>query len=176
MATLGEIEELAKAFAAARSELSDKVGAVERLVERIKRRRIAGIKSAVARAAEAQDRLHAAIDSAPELFQKPKSLVLHGVRVGYQKQRGQLTIEDETQTVRLIRKYFPAEFDRLVKVSEKPLKPALNQLSAAELRRLGVTVEADTEAVLIKPTDSEVDKLVDALLKESQADDEKVPA
>jgi len=45
-------------------------------------------------------------------------------------------------------------------------KAALANISVADLKRIGCTITDDIDAVLIKPTDSEVDKLVMALLKE----------
>ncbi len=45
---------------------------------------------------------------------------------------------------------------------------AVSDLTGADLKRLGIRIEADTEAVVIKPTDSEVDKLVEALLADAE--------
>ena len=38
----------------------------------------------------------------------------------------------------------------------------------AELKRIGVTVEETGDQIVIKPTDSEVDKLVNALLADAE--------
>ena len=44
---------------------------------------------------------------------------------------------------------------------------ALGDLLADELKKLGISVTEGGDAIFIKPVDSAVDKLVDALLKEA---------
>ena len=51
------------------------------------------------------------------------------------------------------------------------MKDALAQLPAAELHKLGVQVEEAGDRVYIKASDSEVDKLVVAILKEGAVDE-----
>ena len=41
----------------------------------------------------------------------------------------------------------------------------VQELSAAELKKIGVTVTDAGDQTVVKPVDSEVDKMVDALLK-----------
>ena len=74
--------------------------------------------------------------------------------------------EDDSQVVKLIQKHFPEQFDVLVKTIEKPIKDSLANLSVADLKRIGVTVTDSGDCVVIKSMDSEIDKLVDALLKD----------
>jgi hypothetical protein len=66
-----------------------------------------------------------------------------------------------------IKKHLPEQADVLIKLKETPVKDALAQLSAAELKKLGVTVSEAGDQVVVKPVDSEVDKMVDALMKEA---------
>jgi hypothetical protein len=93
--------------------------------------------------------------------------------LGYQKGKGKIDWEDPDQVVRLIKKHFPEQADVLIATSEKPVKEALNGLSAAELKKIGVSVVEGGEVIFIKPTDSAVDKMVDALLKEATQDIEE---
>ncbi len=113
------------------------------------------------------DALRTLIGKAPELFVKPKSMTINGIKLGYQKGKGKIEWEDPDQVVRLIKKHFPEQADVLITTTEKPIKDALNGLTAAELKKLGISVVEGGEAIFIKPTDSAVDKLVDALLKEA---------
>ena len=166
--TLTEIEHHARAYADARRVLSERVQALQAEIESAKRRRLVGIKNAVAASADAHDGLLAAIQAAPELFARPRTKVLSGIRLGYVKQKGKLMISDADKTLQLIRRHFPEQADSLIKTTEKPLKTALEQLSVAELKRIGVTLLDDGDKIVIKPTDSEVDKLVDALLAEAE--------
>ena len=72
-----------------------------------------------------------------------------------------------------IKKHLPEQADVLIRTKEAPVKEALAQLTAAELKKIGVTIEDAGDTVVIKPVDSEVDKLVDALLKGAASDEEQ---
>lgn len=168
MATLNEIERAAQAYADARSTLTAHVQELNNEIELAKRGRLAAIRRAVARAADKQSELSALIADNRALFDKPKTRVLHGVKVGYQKQPGAIEIADETATLERIKKMFAEDremLEQLIKTTEKPIKDALGELSGDKLKKLGVKVTDDTDKVIIKPADSEVDKIVDALLK-----------
>lgn len=88
------------------------------------------------------------------------------MKVGYQKGKGTISFEDADSVVARIKKHLPDQADVLIKLKETPVKDALAQLSAADLKKIGVTVSEAGDQVVIKPVDSEVDKMVDALLKD----------
>lgn len=165
MVDLDMVETATRLYANTREVLASKVRQLEAEVEAVKRQRLPGIKAALARAAEAEGRLRMVIQAAPELFERPRTLILHGVKVGYRKASGKLVWDDPDQVVALIRKHYPDQADVLIVTTEKPSKSALAQMSAAELKRLGVRVSDCGDEVVIAPTDSEVDKLVEALLE-----------
>jgi len=166
MATLAEIEMMCRDYALARSALKEKVEALNEEIERLKRQRLPQIRKAVEMAAERQNALRTAVSESPELFQKPKTQIFHGIEIGFRKGKGQLVWEDEEQVVRLIHKYYPEEYETYLKITERPIKTALAQLSVNELRRLGVTVIETGDEVIIKATDTEIDRLVNSLLKD----------
>lgn len=168
MATLADIEQHTRRYADARDLLASRVQALQDDIEAAKRRKLSGIKKAVAAAAEARDKLQSAIEASPELFQKPRTLVIAGVRVGYTKGAGKLSFDDPARVGALIRRHYPDQAEALIKVTETPIRKALGNLSVAELKRIGVTVEETGDQVVIKPTDSEVDKLVGALLADAE--------
>jgi len=170
MATLNEIDTLAKKYSDARFALTAHVDALNEAVREAKRKHLAAIKRTLAAASEARADLHAALEESADLFVKPRSVVVHGIKVGFQKGKGKIEYDDADQVVKLIRKHYAEQFDALVKTTERPIKEALANLSAAELKRLGITVEETGDVVLIKAVDSDVDKLVTALLKESEED------
>ncbi|WP_430391106.1 host-nuclease inhibitor Gam family protein [Dyella sp. 20L07] len=161
-----EIENLAKQFSGARNELAERLQALRDEQETATRRRLQGIKNALARFTAAHAELKDAVESGQSLFQKPKTRILHGIKVGFVKQKGKLDFTDDDAVVRLIRKHFPEQFDALVKTTEKPVKASLANLPASDLKRLGVTVSADGEAVVVAPVDGELDKLIKALIND----------
>ena len=168
MTTLADIEKQTRAYAAARDVLTERVQMLEADIEAAKRRRLRGIKEAVRKVKDIEAALHNSIEGAPHLFQKPRTLVISGIRIGITKGKGKISFSEPDQVVRLIRRHFPNQADTLVAVKETPVKKALANLSVAELKRIGVIVEETGDEVMIKPTDSNVDKLVAALLKEAR--------
>ena len=165
--TLDDIERASKAYAEQRTRLGELVSDFNDEMIMLKKDHLPGIKRALNRAAEKQLALQQLIESAPDLFLKPRTVIFHGVKVGYIKQKGSIKITDEDRTVALIRKYLPDQVETLIRTVDTPHKPALVQLSVADLKRVGCTVIETSDAVVIKAVDSEVDKMVDALLKDA---------
>lgn len=159
------ISKQAEVFAKAHSLLAEKVTALNDGLAALRRSHLPDIRRAVTRATEAQDALHALIDTHPECFTRPKTRVIAGVKLGYGKGKGKITFDDADTVVARIKKHLPEQIDVLICQKETPVKDALAQLSAADLKKLGVTVSDAGEKVVIKPVDSDVGKLVDALLK-----------
>jgi hypothetical protein len=166
MATLGEIELLTKDYSDSYSKLSDKVQELNDEIEASKRRHMRYIKTFAEEALERKSKLSNAIEESKDLFTQPKSIVIHGMKVGLQKGKGKITIPDEEKTILLIKKILPDQADILIKTEEKLVKPALNNLTAGDLKKVGLNLVESTDEVMIKPTGSDIDKIVNALLKE----------
>ena len=169
--TIGDIEVLAKSYADRRVLLAERLTALERDLNAIKSKHMKELKRHVALTAECQTDLANAIDGSPELFDKPKTRILHGIKVGFRKGKGKIEWEDDAQLVALIKKKFPDFADDLIITTEVPSATGLQELDASELRKLGVTVEEAGEQVVVKAVDSDVEKLVKALLKGAMDED-----
>jgi len=170
MATLTEIERSAKEFSDARKVLRDRVEVLDEGIRALKKRYLPGIRSAVENAKEKQANLSDSIAGSRDLFIKPRTMTLFGIRFGIEKQKGKLEWEKSAipGIVKLIKKLFPDSWETYVKVKEDPMKKTLATLPSADLKKLGIQVTETGDAVVIKPVDSEVDKLVDALLNEKK--------
>lgn len=166
--TMETIESQAKAFAGARSELAERLDALRDEQEAAKRRRLQGIKNALARMQDAHAELRSSLESSPELFEQPKTRVLHGIRVGWMKQRGKLEISDAEACVAALRRVLGDEATAYIKVTEAPIRTALATLPAKDLKRVGVTLTDDVDAVVIKAADGDLDKLLDALIGDAE--------
>jgi hypothetical protein len=174
MSDLDSISKQADAFAAARTLLAERVTALNDGMAQLRRQHIAGIKRALAKAAEAEAALRELVQANPAAFAKPRTRVFNGVKVGFQKGKGVLNIPDVAAVIARIKKHMPDQADLLIATTEKPVKDALAQLDGADLKKLGITITDAGDQVVVKPVDSEVDKLVDALLKDAVgADDEQ---
>lgn len=167
MATLIEIETKAKAYADERNSLADVVANVNEQLEAIKRKWLPVIKRRVAATSEAHSVLKAAIEASPELFVKPRTVQVHGVKVGLQKGKGKVTWDDDDKVVKLIKKHLVESADVLINTKETPNKEAIASLAVADIKRIGCSVSDTGDEVVIKMTDGGVDKIVKALLKDA---------
>jgi hypothetical protein len=168
MKTLAEIEILARQLADARQNLRDGLDEFESETSAIKKKFMPALRRAVEKTAQRHEALRQAIAEAPELFVKPKTVIFHGIRLGYQKSKGEITWEDESQVLKLIKKHFPDDWETYVKATEKVMKSALAGLPVSDLKKIGVTVVETGDEVFIKSTDSEIDKMIDTLLKDEE--------
>jgi hypothetical protein len=171
------IDYLAHQYANNRELLAERVAKFEAEVTAVRTRLLPGIKTAAAAAANVQGDLSAEITRHPELFEKPRTMTLRGIKLGYQKGKGKITWDDDAKVIAAIRRTFAQDTaDKLIAIVERPVKDALANLPAHELRRLGVQVEEAGDHVYIKASDSEVDKLVARILEEGAVDDAETVA
>ena len=166
LAEMAEIEDCAKIYAAERKALADYIAALNGDIQALKDLRLPEIRTQAVRTAAAFDALHTEIDRNRELFQRPKTRLLHGIKLGLRKAAGALTWADEAAVVTRIRRLFPSKTDTLLKETAKPVKSALARLPAADLKKLGVNVGDSSDQVLIQVADGDIEKLVQALLED----------
>jgi hypothetical protein len=165
MKPLLEIESLSKTVSQARGKLTFLVTALQDDIARCKTAKLPGIKEALAAAVNAQNVLRSAVAESPGLFEKPRTFIFHGIKVGFAKQKGKLTWDDDAKVIALIREHLSEDqAEALIRVTEAPIRDALSELDGKLLKRLGVTVEADGDKAVVKPIDGEIDKLVNALM------------
>jgi hypothetical protein len=164
MLTMTDIEAATRAYAQAREALSARVRELQDEIERVRRQAMPSIRRALAAAQERRHELVTAVQAAPYLFERPRSVVFSGVRVGYQKGRGALTWDDDARVCELIRRHLPEQADTLIRVIERPVKSALSALPTDDLRRVGVRVVDTGDAVIVRAIDDELDRLLASLL------------
>ena len=169
--TLSEIEQLAKQLADARQNLRQGLDELEFEMAVIRKKYLPALRRAVEKAAQRHEALRGAIEEAPELFVKPKTVIFHGIRLGYMKGKGEIIWDDESQVIKLIKKHFPDNYEAYIKVTEKVFKTSVAAMSVSDLKKIGVTVIETGDDVFIKPTDSEIDKLINALLKDEEIEE-----
>jgi hypothetical protein len=165
METGVDFEKLAQDLSAARMMLRERVSCLEAEISALKKKSLPAIRKWAEATAEDQLALYQAIEENPGEFVKPRTRILHGIKFGIQKKKGEVTWDDEERVIFLIKKHFPELIEGLIRVKETPIKNALAEMAAVDLKKLGVSVENDTDEVFIKATDSEIDKIVDAILK-----------
>ncbi len=172
--TLSDLTSLAHKYAAARQKLANILTHLTKAIQRLKDENMPDIKNATTITRHHRDNLAAAIDLNRDLFVKPKTVTVDNIKFGLRKQEGQVTLPDvedaESKVVALIKKHFPDRVAELIHTVEKPDKDALRKLTVCELGKIGCAYTNDTDQVTIKATDADIEKLVNALLKEQSSD------
>lgn len=159
------VAERAEALAHARGQLAELVQALEEGLNHLKADAMPMIREAIDRASTAWSGLEAEIVAHPELFVKPRTVSMHGIKFGYGKGKGGLEIDDADRTCALIRKHLPDQAEVLIAAKYSPVKDAIAQLLPADLKRIGVNIKGTGDQVVIRPADGEIDKIVKALIK-----------
>lgn len=175
---LEQMRKTAADYASARDRLAALVQAMKEEMSTIERGAMPDILRAARRISALHNDLAAAIGEHPTCFVKPRTVVVDGLKFGLQKQKGRMTWEDDDKLCVRIDKLaeegvISAEQAELcVATTYKPVAAGLEQLDAKVLKRLGVTVTADTDAPLIKSVDTAVEKLVTSIVREATKDAE----
>ena len=170
MIDLETIEQLTHAYATAHDELARVVGDLQEQIDETKSEAMPDIRVAALRAKRAYQQLHATLAraEAAALFVKPRTRTFDGFKVGLQKQKGKVMIDDEAKVIARIREQLPKDqVELLLRITESVHKPAVYDLTAGDLKRLGIRVCDDEDAPVIKSVDSDVDKLVKAYVDAS---------
>jgi hypothetical protein len=134
-----------------------------------------GIDAAAEEKAAAHEHLMALIQSSPQLFKRPRSLTVDGVKAGYRKETDSLDWDDEQVVIRRIQAMLPDQVDLLIRTQTSLVADALPQLDAPVLRQIGVRQVSGSDQAFVSIGDSDVDKLVKAILADAarrQGEDE----
>lgn len=170
--TLNDIERRAKLFAVAREHLAAKLTALNDGIEALQREALPDLKRAIARASEHQIKLDALLQQRPDLFVKPRTTIFHGIKLGYQKTKDSLEYDAE-MVIDQVKEHLPEKASGLIRTKEELVPEALKLLTPDERKAVGITDVLGKDEVLIKPTDSAIDKAVTALLKAAVGDETK---
>lgn len=171
MATMTEIEKLAADMAAVRDALAGAFMAQQEEQAALDKKYLPHVRRLTAQFKAAHAALAAAVGASPGLFERPRSVILHGIKAGFQKGKGALSWEDDARVVALIKRHFKDQADVLIKTTERPVKAALAELPVSDLKRVGIEVEDTGDVVVVKLVDGDVAKMIRALLKNDEEEE-----
>lgn len=169
LASLNDIERRAKFYAVAREDLAALVTSLNDDIQALQRKSLPDIKRAVARASEHHVKLEALLLQRPDLFVKPRTTILHGIKLGYQKTKDSLEYDAEV-VIQQVKEKLPEKASGLIRTKEELVPEAIKLLTAEEREAVGITDVEGKDKVVISPTDSAIDKAVAALLKAAVGD------
>ncbi len=158
--TLDDIYNLAHVLSIQRRQLGVQVQELEAKLAALKSEAMPEICKLASGCKDAWEALEAEVRANPQLFVKPRTVPAHGILVGIEKQPGAIEITDVERTLALIKKHLPDQVKALIDVKETPVKKAIGKLTAEQLKKIGATVRDAGDRVVIRPGQSDVDKLV----------------
>lgn len=169
MQELLQIESLAADYRAARDDLRALATDTNEALERIKRTHLPQLRATLARVAEIEATLREAVAASPaEVWRRTRTRTVHGVKIGWAKQRGKVEIADEGKVIERIRSLLPKDqAELLIRVRESVHKPGVYDLTAGDLKRLGIRITDDCDVVIVKDLASELDRAIEALLEQA---------
>lgn len=170
MTPLERIEQQAQTADEARAVLRAAADELKARVDAIRAEALDGLRAATRNFREATANLAELVKAHPDAFVKPKSRAAHGWKFGWRKKPGKIEVKDEPSTIALIRKHLPDQAELLIARKECVVKAALDQLSGANLKRIGVVVTEDTDQPFCTPIGDDIDQMVDTLLGDELAE------
>lgn len=166
--TLDQIERLAEACSTAESHLNDEMQILDHELKEVAKSHRKVLTAAVRATKKAYADLANAVAESPELFGKPKSRVLHGIKVGYKKDKDSFEVASEEHTISRIRQQLPELEILLVKSEESVIKAALKQLTDAQLIEIGVLKHIGENKPFCEAEEGDWEKAVRDLIKSAK--------
>lgn len=157
---LGSIERLCAELDQSASELESLTANLQADLEEVKAKHLRGLKRQASVVARAEAALVSAVESAPALFERPRTITIHGVRVGFSVSKGKLEWDDEDSVIAAIRKHRKDDVEVLLQTSVAPRKDALRALPAGDLAKLGCRIVDAGDQVLVKRVAGDVEQLI----------------
>lgn len=173
MAEITEIRAAAQRLATAHRESVSRATALESVLNKaitpIYAMHRAGLDTAAEEEAAARADLQLLVDASPQLFMKPRSIAQDGVKCGYRKSEDTLDWDDENIVIARIRAIPElAELAPVLIRTEEALNVnALAELDGNARRKIGIRLIPGIDQPFINFSDSDVEKMVKAILADA---------
>lgn len=166
------VNQLAEEFFSDTAELAGHVEKVQKARRKAAKPLMPKLQRLAARTLARKEALRAEVAAHPELWAKPRTRELGGVKVGFRNLPDSIDINAES-AIPLIREKLPGQAKLLIVKTEKLNMKAVKALEATQLSKIGGVVVAGGEAVVAAIAKSDVDKLVEALTEDAGDPDEE---
>ena len=164
---LSDIERAARDFSAKSKTLRNYHEQLNSEIDAIKSKYLEDIKAASIEAGESYQMLLTLINDASDLFKDKQSMTIAGVTFGYRKKTGKIEIPKEEYTIEKIKEMYGEAADAYLNTKVSVVKKAIDKLPADVLQKLGISITSNSLEAFVKLTDDEVQKLIEAMIKES---------
>lgn len=140
---------------------------IKAAIQPIYDRHRSGMDAAAEEEAAAHRALMSLLEAAPQLFEKPRSISVNGVRAGYRKAEDTLDWDDDGALIKRIRALLPEQADILIRTEETIVLDAFAQLPATLHRKLGARRITGADNPFITIGSADVEKLAQALIADA---------
>lgn len=163
-AAFAGIEDLAEVLADNDAALAAAVTDCEAEIRAVQSRHADTIRLRADAVAAAKRELLTAIDAQRALFDRPKSRVLSGVKLGLRKGQDTLELGDESKLLARIHGLMPEKMAVLVREKVEIVKSAVKALPAADLQKLGIRYVVGADEPFAAMDKSDAEKQAEAIL------------
>jgi arsenate reductase-like glutaredoxin family protein len=164
------IEMAAFRYSEARARLNTLLQELEEEMNALRASRMAEITTALAAAESVRDEIVRIVAQNPQEFERPRTIVAYGIKIGYQKGRGSIEWDDDARVCAAIRRHYPDAADTMIRVKEQPVRAALATLPAKDLQRLGVRVIETGDEIVVRACDTDLERAIARILDVEKAD------
>lgn len=165
-ASMADIVTLARTYAARGAEADELAARIRAAARKALSPRMRLLQSRLAEKAAAGEALRDAIASRPDLFARPRTQAVDGVKFGLRKQPGAVTVRNEARAIERLRRLLPEHAAACINVKESLDRKALRKLAAGELAQIGVRIDSVADEVTISEPASDCAKLMAALIED----------
>lgn len=161
------IEKATLWFSKAREELRTKMNTVQAELRDVAEQHRLEMIALLDQATNAREELASLLEANASLFDSPRTVNHHGIKVGFQKQQGKVEFKDEPEVIKRIKQALPELVDTLIEPSESVRKDAMKKLTVQQLAAVGASLVGAGDAIVIKATDDAIDKMLKGLASDS---------
>ncbi len=163
--TLGQIETACNEYELESAALEKQIDNLDADLAEVKRKHMAALKRQAAVVANREAFLRDLVESNPELFKRPRTMIVAGVKIGFTASAGKVEFtDDEENVIRRITRFLEADAANLIRVTREVNKDAVRNLPAADMAKIGCKIEGACDTVLVKRMAGEVEKLINKLI------------
>jgi hypothetical protein len=159
-----ELEKMAGRLREKYDELGARVIEVNALLRTVRDEARPGIKRLLTGMMICREQMREMVAHRLDLFESPRSRVMHGFRIGQQKMPGILQVANAESTIELIRRHLPERAAELIVESPRLNREALKRLEVWEMAKIGCELAGAGDVVIVRPVDGDLERDVKALL------------
>ena len=158
--SLEVIEEKAKLHKTLLTETNEISAVIRKKITESTDPYIEGLRTKIEAITLLEEQIKQELTANKDLFKKPKTKVIHGLKLGFRKGKGKLIINDEDALIKKLKRDYHDDIGALVKKTETIVKSGIEKLDARELKRLGVTIENASDEVVFSIVEDSIDDLL----------------